>query len=294
MIGIYKITNKLNGKSYIGQSIDIKRRWAQHKANIGSFKNPLYLDFEKYGLENFDFEVIENCEKDELDSKEIFYISKFDSFNNGYNLTTGGQFYKTNDFHSEKIMEFFSKKLSSKQWQIYYYLLLLGYKRKDDDNSAYLSKRELNVSKISKDLKISRSTFYAAIKVLEENDLIRTGEYGCVIYYKFFYNIDFEIFNLLFNCSKEDKGSIDILRLYFILKIGENLTKGYEKYNFTRRRLVILLGHNEHDAKFFDLIDTYLKKLVSYGLVKLSEKTTNDENIGCYTLFFLENIKDKL
>ena len=55
MIGIYKITNKLNGKSYIGQSIHTERRWQEHKRNIGSNKNPMYLDFEKYGLENFNF-----------------------------------------------------------------------------------------------------------------------------------------------------------------------------------------------------------------------------------------------
>lgn len=45
MTGIYKITNNLNGKSYIGQSIDIKRRWKQHRDNSGSNKNPLYIAF---------------------------------------------------------------------------------------------------------------------------------------------------------------------------------------------------------------------------------------------------------
>ena len=59
MIGIYKITNKLTNKAYIGQSIDIKRRWKEHRYNIGSNKNPLYLDFEKYGLDNFSFEILE-------------------------------------------------------------------------------------------------------------------------------------------------------------------------------------------------------------------------------------------
>jgi predicted GIY-YIG superfamily endonuclease len=45
MIGIYKITNKINGKAYIGQSNHIKRRWSEHKRNIGSNKNPMYLAF---------------------------------------------------------------------------------------------------------------------------------------------------------------------------------------------------------------------------------------------------------
>lgn len=64
MIGIYKITNKINGKCYIGQSNDIERRWKEHK---NSFSNPNVSDYEskknrafrKYGIENFDFQVLE-------------------------------------------------------------------------------------------------------------------------------------------------------------------------------------------------------------------------------------------
>ena len=69
MIGIYKIENLINGKKYIGQSIDIETRWAEHKRiNERSLetikqKYPLYLAFKKYGLENFSFEVLEICSK---------------------------------------------------------------------------------------------------------------------------------------------------------------------------------------------------------------------------------------
>ena len=45
MTGIYKITNKLNGKSYIGQSINVENRLRQHKKKIGSHENPMYIDF---------------------------------------------------------------------------------------------------------------------------------------------------------------------------------------------------------------------------------------------------------
>ena len=70
MIGIYKITNKLNGKVYIGQSINIKQRWKQHRTNATVRKENLYLAFQKYGLENFSFEVLETCQEKELDEKE--------------------------------------------------------------------------------------------------------------------------------------------------------------------------------------------------------------------------------
>lgn len=89
--GIYKITNKINGHSYIGQSVDIERRWRQHinfpKENS---KYPLYQAFVKYGIENFSFEILELCQKEKLDSREIYFITKFNTYRDGYNQTCGG------------------------------------------------------------------------------------------------------------------------------------------------------------------------------------------------------------
>lgn len=94
MCGIYKITNKVNGKSYIGQSCAIGRRWKSHRNtafnySAKNYENYLYRSIRKYGLDNFDFEVIEECLLTELDEKERYWISHFDTFNNGYNLTDG-------------------------------------------------------------------------------------------------------------------------------------------------------------------------------------------------------------
>lgn len=86
---IYKITNKVNGKSYIGQTrYTIEFRWKQHqhKKDNTYFHNAIH----KYGVENFNVEILEECNIEVLDSREIFYIAKFDTFNNGYNLTIGG------------------------------------------------------------------------------------------------------------------------------------------------------------------------------------------------------------
>lgn len=97
--GIYKITNTLNTHSYIGQSIDIEKRWKYHKNSNNWTKGPnkkkaLYLAFLKYGLEHFSFEILEKCPKDLLNSREMFYIEKFDTFHNGYNMTIGGDGYR--------------------------------------------------------------------------------------------------------------------------------------------------------------------------------------------------------
>lgn len=89
--GIYKITNKINGHSYIGQSVDVERRWRQHinfpKENS---KYPLYQAFRKYGIENFSFEILELCSQEKLNDREIYYIAKYNSHQKGYNQTAGG------------------------------------------------------------------------------------------------------------------------------------------------------------------------------------------------------------
>ena len=95
MIGIYSIQNIVNHKFYIGQSVNIKKRWRDHLHNYSNpksknFDYPLYKAFRKYGIENFRFEVVEECDIKDLNEKEIYYVQKFDSFYHGYNQTLGG------------------------------------------------------------------------------------------------------------------------------------------------------------------------------------------------------------
>lgn len=94
MIGIYKITNQVNGKSYIGQSINIQQRWKQHRTNAMVRDETLYKAFQKYGIEHFSFEIIEECSEQLLDDREQYYISYYNTYNNGYNMTRGGQLNK--------------------------------------------------------------------------------------------------------------------------------------------------------------------------------------------------------
>lgn len=88
MIGIYKITNNLNGKAYVGQSKHIKRRWREHLG--GAEDSVISKAINKYGAENFSFGVVEKCVIKDLDKREIYYISKHNTFKHGYNMTVGG------------------------------------------------------------------------------------------------------------------------------------------------------------------------------------------------------------
>lgn len=94
--GIYSIRNVVNGKRYIGQSVNIKVRWKQHESELkhGTHDNDyLQKSWNKYGPDNFIFEILEECDRQELDDKERYYIHYYDTLNrdHGYNLKDGGQ-----------------------------------------------------------------------------------------------------------------------------------------------------------------------------------------------------------
>ena len=93
-IGIYKITNKINGKVYIGQSKNITTKWEAHKTYArGSLKKSFITNaMRKYGVENFVKEVLEKCRIEDLDEREKYWIKYYDSTNRekGYNQSEGG------------------------------------------------------------------------------------------------------------------------------------------------------------------------------------------------------------
>lgn len=108
MIGIYKFVNKINGKIYIGQSNDIQRRikdhyYKAHNPTGGNYHSPLHLAIRKYGWDNFQIEVLEECNIEELDEKEIYYIQLYNSITpNGYNIMAGGQQFRKDTSDSNK------------------------------------------------------------------------------------------------------------------------------------------------------------------------------------------------
>lgn len=91
--GIYKITNQETGECYIGQAIDIRRRWMDHcKAGLGIDTpqgNQLYAAMLNYGLDVFSFELLLECESDQLNENEKYFIELYNSNALGYNGNKG-------------------------------------------------------------------------------------------------------------------------------------------------------------------------------------------------------------
>ena len=106
--GIYSITNKLNGKRYIGQTYDFKGRWMRHRSYLKhntEHNSHLQAAWNKYGAENFEFEIIEVCPFEKLDEREIYWINYYDSKRTGYNFADGGLGCKGYKHSNEEIMK---------------------------------------------------------------------------------------------------------------------------------------------------------------------------------------------
>lgn len=91
---IYKITNLANNKIYVGQTRrESKERWAEHKKNFVSLQDTMAIHYamQKYSKDDFVFEEIERCENNILDEREIYWIAYYNSYEEGYNCTPGGQ-----------------------------------------------------------------------------------------------------------------------------------------------------------------------------------------------------------
>ena len=94
MAYIYKITNLINNKIYIGKTLQtIEKRFKEHCKDYlkrEEEKRPLYSAMKKYGINNFKIEQVEECDENLIDERERYWIEYYDSFKNGYNATLGG------------------------------------------------------------------------------------------------------------------------------------------------------------------------------------------------------------
>lgn len=93
MTGIYMYENKRNHKKYIGQSTNIERRKREHLKWPSRYSR-FDTELQAIGEDQFIFSILEECEVQQLDERETYWIKFYDSVNTGYNLTYGGQSYR--------------------------------------------------------------------------------------------------------------------------------------------------------------------------------------------------------
>mgnify|MGYP001567168099 CR=1 FL=1 len=146
--GIYKIVNKINNKIYIGQSINIEERFKQHKRSLNKYlKYPLYRAFKKYGIENFEFIIIEEVINiRDLDQREQYWLDHYQSYlpKKGYNLAIGAK----GVIHSEES----KKKISLNNSRA-----MLGKQHTEEAKQKMRINRNRNRSKMSEETKLKIS-----------------------------------------------------------------------------------------------------------------------------------------
>jgi group I intron endonuclease len=183
--GVYKITHIASGKSYIGISKDIYRRWVQHKSwvNTKARRSAIYAAMQKYGIDAFSWQIIEECCKDDLERREQHWIAVFDTFRNGYNLTAGGEYNKQVSDETRKRMSeaHKGKKISKesiekrvKRGSDHY-----GYGKQRDEETRKKISQSLTGKKQSDETKLKRSKSLTGRKMsqeaVEKSRIARTG-----------------------------------------------------------------------------------------------------------------------
>lgn len=136
---IYIITNDINDKVYIGQTTQtLKRRFNGHVCKDSTNASHIKRAIHKYGKEHFKIEIIEQCQVDKLDEREIYWIKQYNSFEYGYNLTEGGKS-SMNNYKLESLIDL-------------------------NKFASYIKENYPPASKVSEHFKISRGSVYNIIK----------------------------------------------------------------------------------------------------------------------------------
>lgn len=105
---IYIVTNDINNKVYIGQTINpLNIRFREHLWKSRRHKSKFYNAIRKYGEEHFKISLVEECEQLLLNEREKFYIKKYDSFHNGYNSTLGGEGTLTYELDEDEVVKLY-------------------------------------------------------------------------------------------------------------------------------------------------------------------------------------------
>lgn len=146
---VYKITNLINGLSYIGQTIrNPEKRWKEHLNDANKKKSPFHHALKSYGVENFKFEILFHASNlEELNKKEE-ELASTNIYPTGYNLKNGGDNKKYSDFSKKKISKSHLGKKTSENTKL---KISESVKKQNLENPEILAKRLAGLSKIHND-----------------------------------------------------------------------------------------------------------------------------------------------
>lgn len=253
---IYKITNKITNKCYIGETIkdDPEKRWKEHKNTIkrGVGCPALQNSVKKYGIENFTFDVLLICFDDDRYKYEIEYIKKYNTIvPNGYNILEGGP---GGSFKGKKHSEETKKRMSENMKQKYI----------DDPNYGYLHTEETKklISKNRKGINLGKKISDEILQKRKIN-LINNPE----IREKISNSLKEYHKNNVNNYSYETKQKIsDSLKEYHKNKVNNNVGRSYEI-----------------KQKISDGLKEYHKnKIVKINLIRINQYDSNDNLIHSF------------
>ena len=289
MEGIYKITNKTNGKSYIGQSVHCGKRLDEHCKGRQFIDDIIQLEC----IENFTFEILKQVDKEDMSKWEDYYIEKYNTlFPNGYNRRwntkeeTRKEFIQSiknqeeginhlvfgikniNDFISTNGTNELYTCLTTKQFRVYMFLFCLSITDDLTTGPRQIVKSNMVIKDCCSFLKIEQPTWRTSLKILKEKELIAEDK----LYYYIEIPDVYSIINkritkdLLFcEISKDLKGNI--IKVYSLLY-------NYWKYcNYNGNDCVVTLNEirgifkSKTNADAYITYDTIVSILEDYRLI---------------------------
>lgn len=330
MEGIYKITNKLNGKSYIGQSIHCGKRLDEHCKGNQLIDEIIQIE----GIENFSFEILKQCSKNEMSIWEDYYIIKYNTmFPSGYNKRWNcsedlRKILKINKQEEAPIEEKKEKikikevktikenkienkylrrvpatrkgengfiKLTSNQWGLYYWLMMHSFNDNNEEKQRYfLYMDSISYDEIKKDLDIkSNRTIIALInklKELQQIDIVNN-----IIYIPYPKTYTYLSINLMKYLLKQKYSTNKVITLYSNLKkIKELNDSRNDKTTFTIKSVCRDLGYGGTDYQAHNTIKELILLLSDDNLIKIEQKIKRINGGECveYTLLEIKEEKD--
>lgn len=299
MIGIYKITNKINGKSYIGQSIHCGKRLDEH------YKGNQFIDqiIQLEGIQNFTFEILKVVAKEELSLWEDYFIIKYNAlFPNGYNKRYNcpekdrAEFFssinETKDILVNKErgvlafpIESTLLKIFSTGGEIYTWLLLHSdYNR--DEGYYYINCKSFTYKEIGQDIGKTRQTISAGIKkLLDKSKMAKepflyykqdSDEYIMPIFEKSYYISIRTLERLLF--LYKEKNRTGLIAVYFFLMkryMSKEMLLSYSE-------LIESLGHSKGNKQIYERYKDIMTILRDNGFAHFNLNTIRLPN-GQYT-----------